>query len=183
MITSFLLTFWKPIAIILVVIALAAAVGIEKHRYDERRRDEGRADIQAKWDADIQVRIKRTTEITNLWDQQRQRADKEAEDHERIRIALFADVATLSARVPDRDRAVVVPASAVRVLNSAVVAANTDAASASGKPREEASATSGDSNVGELVKWGIDCATKYADAVDEVLGLQSFYNKLREVPQ
>lgn len=180
---TFLLTFWKPIAIVLVVAALATAVGIEKHRYDERRRDEGRAEIQSKWDADIQVRIARTTAITNLWDGERQRADKEAEDHERIRVALFADVASLSDRLSDRDRAMVVPAGAVRVLNSAVVAANTDAAATPGKPVEEASATSGDSNVGELVKWGIDCAKKYADAVDEVLGLQSFYNKLREVPQ
>jgi len=48
---TFLLAFWKPIAAILAVLAVVATVGIMKHRYDERRRDEGRTEIQVKWDA------------------------------------------------------------------------------------------------------------------------------------
>jgi hypothetical protein len=47
----FLLMFWKPIAAIVAVLALVATVAILKHSYDEHRRDEGRSEVQVKWDA------------------------------------------------------------------------------------------------------------------------------------
>lgn len=44
-----LLEFWKPIAALVAIIVLTAAISVAKHRYDEARRDEGRAEVQAKF--------------------------------------------------------------------------------------------------------------------------------------
>jgi hypothetical protein len=180
---EFLVTFWKPLALIIIIATLATAVGVAKHNYDERRRDEGRAEVQAKWDADKKVRIERTTAIVNLWDKERQRADASELDHDRMRTALFGSVEDLRRNIPPVDRDRSFPASGVRVLNSAVVAANTDTPSTPGQPVKNSAPAQADSTVGAVVEWGVGCATQYAACRDQVGGLIDFYNNLRKVPQ
>ena len=47
---SLLFRFWKPLALGLALLALWLSIGALKHRYDEGKRDEGRAEVQAKFD-------------------------------------------------------------------------------------------------------------------------------------
>jgi hypothetical protein len=53
------------------------------HSYQDSLRDEGRAEVTAKWDADAERRRKQVTDITLLWNDARQRADDEASKRER----------------------------------------------------------------------------------------------------
>lgn len=174
--------FWKPLAMVLGAIVLMTVVGIAKHRYDDGKREEGRAEIQAKWDADKAERIKRTTEITNLWDSKRQEAEKNAEDRDHER-RLRADLATVAARgLPPAVARIVVPHSAVSVLDRAIDAGS--ATQIAGPAREPAKASApaaegADSTVGLLTQWGVQCIAAYEEARGMVVGWQDFYQSLR----
>jgi hypothetical protein len=67
--------FWKPIAAIVGVLILLASFFALKHSYDEGRRDEGRAEVQAKFDAYVNESRERSSALALQWDQQRQAAE------------------------------------------------------------------------------------------------------------
>lgn len=91
----FLLMFWKPLAGILLIVALAAGALFAKHRYDEGLREEGRAEVRAEWAADkakIAADLMRRSENA---EREKQEAERKAVIAERARVARFA---TLKAR-------------------------------------------------------------------------------------
>ncbi len=135
----FVKTFWKPLAIGLAVLVLVVGFGIAKHRYDEAKRDEGRSEIQAKWDVDKAARIKALSDQVALWDQTRQKFEKAAEERDREHELRITEVNALASRLPASVAAVVVPRAAIGVLDAAVHDTGT-AARTSSKPVERVSA-------------------------------------------
>jgi hypothetical protein len=152
----FLLAFWKPIAAIVLVIALVAAVGIAKHSYDERRRDEGRAEIQASWDA-----AKAAQKARELV------AAKEADDYQRRvdakRQLDFDKLSKRTVELENRLAAVPVGPDLVGELQHAVDTANDKSA---GKPAENPAATTGLA----LSNWFNQVAKQYRECRETVIG-------------
>lgn len=180
---TFLLAFWKPIALGIVLVLLAVAVGVEKHRYDERRRDEGRAQIQAKWDADKAARIQAVTDQVSRWDAERQKYDKaqqELSNERSLRAALAANAArSLPRTVADT----AFPAAAAGVLNDAIHASDTASTPGpSAEPAKEAatSPAAADSTVGAVTEWAVGCVAAYEEARGMVAGWQDFYASLQK---
>jgi len=179
---TLLAAFWKPIAIGIAIIALVAAVGFAKHRYDEGKRMEGRAEVQALWDADRARNIKEGQAQEARWkteSEARQKAEQELSD-ERSKRAAVAAVAARS--LPDRVARVVVPRESVRVLNDAIDAGNpgkTTGPAAKPDKAAPAAAEGADSTVGLLTQWGVGCIAAYDDARAMVTGWQDFYHALQ----
>ena len=97
---SFLYAFWKPIVLVVVVIGLAIAVGVAKHRYDEGKRDEGRAEVQGQWDLAKAAALKANTEQEQRWQGERdarEKAEKERDDERTKRKGHLAMMSSLPA--------------------------------------------------------------------------------------
>lgn len=84
----FLVAFWKPIAAIVAVLALLATVAVIKHRYDEARRDEGRAEVRAELAPKLAA------------------AEARAANAEAANVELAANLATLQTTLAEQARAV-----------------------------------------------------------------------------
>ena len=145
------------------VIALALfALGL-KHGYDERRRDEGRAEVQAKFDAYKDMATKRATDLALLWAKaidkvseesaKRQEADREKNE------ALAQRAAALS-RAPT----IVLSADAVGVWNDIAAGPPVPA-----KPSTPASGEAGTKAISESALVGFVNSAKAA--YDDAVGL------------
>jgi hypothetical protein len=175
----FFIAFWKPIAGILLVLALVGTVAFAKHRYDERRRDEGRVEVQAKWDAYKAEQIERTTAMTMLWDSKRQEVDRVSADRDKLRDERTRTLASAVSSLPVAVAGVVVPAVAVSVLNAGASAAN--AAGTPGEPEKTVatSAPSADSTVGRITGWTVLVLDILGECRDRVAEWDKFYADLR----
>lgn len=185
---SLALRFWKPIAGALLVLAVVLAIGAAKHSYDSARRDEGRAEVQAKFDAYVAAARERATALALAWDEQRQAADaaeRELDDERTKRRA--ATVAEVAALPPDVARAPV-PAVALGVLDDAIAASNAAAAAGSAGQPDEAPAAApadspvspgGDGQLGPLIGWAATVIDLYDQCRAQVSGWARFYAGLR----
>ncbi len=179
---TFLLAFWKPIAAVAAVIVLAIAVMAWKHSYDGARREEGRAEVQEKWDMAKAAALKASNEQEQRWIGEvaaREKAEQERDNERAKRTEVAADAAK---RLPDRVARVVVPRESVRVLNDAIARSDTaPPAGPAAKPSEKAAAApeGADSTVGLLTQWGVSCISAYDEARSMVDGWQAFYASLR----
>lgn len=158
-------------ALVLVLLGL-------KHAYDEGKRDEGRAEVQAKWDADKAARIRAFSDMTSKWATEQQRADALQKEKDDARNIAANRARARAAAIPAGDASVRIPASAIRVLNDAV-ADSTISPGAAGKPAEGATAATADSDVAALVQWGLTCVDLYSQARDTVIGWVAYYSRLR----
>jgi hypothetical protein len=164
----------------------------QKHKYDESRRAEGRAEVQAKWDADKAERLRAFSKLMSDYvgaQQDAERLQKEKDDARKIR------------ENAARQRADAIPR-AVRDMRIPLVAGvlndvHPDAGSSPSAPSAGGSAvgsatgtagtsTTGDTSVGLWADWSVTMRdVLYAQCVDTLTGLQKFYNNLRSkgVPQ
>lgn len=139
----FLIAFWKPIAALLLIVAVVAALAIAKHGYDERKRDEGRAEVQAKWDAAIAAQKVRELAAAK-------EADEFANRLEAKRSADFARLAKRAAALEARLAAVPVGPDLVGELRNTVRAANS---TGTGEPAKADTAASGTTDGLAIVQW------------------------------
>jgi len=114
----FLLMFWKPIAAALAIFALLAFVAVEKHLYDERRRDEGRQEVQTRWDAAMAAQRLREAKAAQEADDFQRRADEKARKD--FAVALAQRTAEVEARLAARPASIDLS----RSLSNATRAAN-----------------------------------------------------------
>lgn len=112
------------------------------------------------------------------WDSARDRADKAEKDLANERAKRFAGVAVAARAGLGSVADIRIPVSASRVLDDAIDAANSALAPApAGEPSKDAEAPA---TVADLTQSAVACYQQYADAVDQILGLQRFYNDLRK---
>ena len=155
----------KGIGLVLLLIALA----VGWHKFTEHYRDQGRAEIQAKWDADRDARIKRTTEIVlELSGKLMEAKDEQANDERHIQ-EIFATVAADVGRVRSTAGGIRLPADVVRVLDESADAANSGRPSpdGAGKARADALPASTEASTfdeRELADYMSKSALAYADA-------------------
>ena len=184
-----LLTFWKPIAGLVALLALGLAIMAVKHSYDDGKREEGAAPVRAEFDAYRKAATERTTAITLAWDQKRIAAETAQKGLDDERANRLADASKRAQALPAAVAAVVVPAAALSVLDDAIRASDQPAATGSAggiveaRPAPAAAAPdparNGDGNVGLLVQWGVLVSAMYDACRDQVTGWQRFYADLR----
>lgn len=162
-------------------LALVLIVAGLKHGYDERRRDEGRAEIREQWDADKAARLKAFTEMTTRWVTAQQEADANLKKLDTERQRRLDDAKRHALALPPADAGMRFPASAVGVLDDA---RNSDAETArpAGQPAGGPAAAAADSTVGLVTQWAVDVIGYYNACRDQVIGWQGFYHSLREQP-
>ncbi len=138
----------------------------------------GSAEVQKDWDADKAKREKALTDMTLLWDQQRQASEKAQQEAASER-AKREQVASDRVRtLPPAVAAIRVPAVAIRVPNDALGGA-APTPRAAPEPGDGSVAAPGDSNVGLVIGWAVDVIGYYNACRDEVIGWQTFYQSLR----
>lgn len=172
---------WLLSPIVLKSVAILAAVLIllgMKHGYDESRRDEGRAEVQAKWDTDKAARLKAYTDMTTQWVTAQQDAEKNAAALAAERQGRINDAKLRALALPPADAGLRFPASARGVLNDAVrdSAATAGPAAEPAKPPADAAA---DTRVDIVTQWAVDVVGYYNACRDQVIGWQRFYAALR----
>lgn len=167
----FLMTFWKPIAIIVLVAVIAGAAAWWKHSYDERRRDEGRLEVQLAWDEAIEAQ---------------KVADRKNAEETRTRLAAQeADRAKQFAALRNRNRALESQLAAVRV-DTALIAGMRDSvrtanAAGAGSPPNDAAPATGAPDGNQVNNWFADVAELYRRCRDQVGAWVEWDN--RRVPQ
>ena len=135
------------------ILALLAALAYGVHRYNEHYRDQGRAEVQAKWDADNVRRIALTTGIVMDATKRIQEADDVAATHKADRDRLFSAVEVAADSVR-RGPGIRVPADVAGVLERAAVAANAERgaiAAADGRAEARADPVPGPSETAAVV--------------------------------
>ena len=155
------------------VLALLAALAYGVHRYNEHYRDQGRAEVQAKWDADNLRRIALTTGIVMDATKRIQEADDVAATHKADRDRLFSAVEVAADNV-HRGAGIRIPADVAGVLDAGARAANAErGATAAADGRAEAradpvpivpEAAAGVYDEREIALWGKGGEAAYADA-------------------
>lgn len=181
MITAFFLTpLGRLVLGALGVLALGLILLGLKHSYDEDRRAEGRAEVQAKWDADKAARLRAYTAMTTQWVTAQLDADRLAQQLATERQGRIDDAKKRAHNLPPADAALRFPASARSVLNDAV-----GTAEPAETPRPTSSSASGaataaeDSRVDLVTQWAVDVIGFYNACRDQVIGWQKFYAALR----
>lgn len=179
---TFLLEFWKPIALVLLVAALAVAAIVAKHSYDEGMRNEGRAEVRAEWAKETAVKNKAIADQATAWDIQRQKTETAENERDAARQKLFAAIAPLPAAVAGQR----VPGAFVVHLD-----AGRRAAAASGTPAEPDQAThpasagpdvanaGAESDLGLIASWVDQVLQIHAECRDRVAAWLSFYRGLQ----
>lgn len=180
---------WRVIAAGIAALAALSLFAYGAHKYNEHERAEGRAEVQAKFDAfkaekekERLAAVQRATDITNLWNATRERGDKLERERDAERNQRLAAATVAAKTLPPGVAAVVVPAPAVRVLNDAIDAGNTShVAEPAGSVAKDAApvAEGAASTVGLLTQWGVQCADLYDEARGMVEGWQRFYAGLQ----
>lgn len=149
------------------------------HEFTGHYIDIGRAEVQAKCDADKAAREKALTDMTLLWDQKRQEAQTKQEELDHARQIAAQAAQKRAQALPPAVAAIRVPAVAVRVPNDALGGAAAIAGPAA-EPATDSGPSAADSNVGLVVGWIVDTVIPLYDACrDEVTGWQAFYSSLR----
>ena len=87
---ALLLTFWKPIASVLLLAALVAAFFLLKHGYDNEKREEGAAPVRAEFEAYKAKEAAIVAGLATSWDQKRQEAETNANAAEVERAKSFS---------------------------------------------------------------------------------------------
>ncbi len=182
---TFLLAFWKPIAGIVGVLILLVGLLALKHSYDEGKRDEGRAEIQAKFDAYVQESTKQVAAVTAKWDQQRQAAETAAEGLANERSKRAAEAQIRVRALPHAVAAVVVAPAAVDILRDAIDASNQPTTTrpadqpVEARPTAAADPDDGATTVGRLSEWALQVISQYSECRDQVHGWIAFYTGLQ----
>lgn len=160
----------QPLLWLLLISGIVGSALWAKASYDDRRRDEGRAEVQTKWDADIALRIKRTSEITVQLSGDLMAAKDAAK---KLEVQTNGEFSALEARIArlSADLSVVISAAAARVLDDATRAANragppaaVGGGNATPDPVPVAAATTTYSEQ-ELIAYIVKAGEAYADAV------------------
>jgi len=160
----------QPLIWLGLIAIFAAGAMWMKMSYDEKRRDEGRAEVQKLWDEDRAMRIKRTTEITLVLSGKLMEAKDDAARRE---AAINARFSTLEDRVRAlaAGRTVVVSGGAAGILRDTADAANRTVAPAADGAGE---ASAGSVPIAaqtvaydeqEFVRWIVQAGAAYSDAV------------------
>ena len=179
------LKFWKPIAGIVIVLAIVLALGAMKRSYDDGKRAEGAKPVQEMHDAYVKAARERTTAITLAWDVKRVEAEQAGKVADDERAKRMAESKVRLAALPPAVAAVVVPAAALSVLDNAIDAGS--AAPAPGPageapaaaPAVAETAAQPDGTVGLLIEWGALAVAKYDECRDLLTGWQTFYRGLQ----
>jgi len=159
----FLLMFWKPIAGVLLVIALVAAVGLTKHRYDEGRRDEGRVEVQAKWDAAIVVQKER--EVKAAKDAEAMQLQAETKRDADFKQLLAARTAEIKSQLASRS----ISSGLTVQLRNTTRAANSGVESTR-KPAEDSATVAGPPTELAIAEWYDQVAKQYRACREQVIG-------------
>src|SRR5574338_91731 len=135
-------------------VAIALAAGY--HHVWHNGYEDGSAEVQAKWDADKQRRLKAFAEMTTKWVVASQETEKAIKERNDARAQRFQPARQHAASLPPDVAGVRVPAAAVGVLDDAV--RESAAAGSAAKPTDAAagSAGSAESTVGLLTQWGVE---------------------------
>ena len=160
----------QPLIWLGLIAILAAGAMWMKTSYDEKRRDEGRAEVQKLWDEDRAMRIKRTTEITLVLSGKLMEAKDDAIRRE---AAINARFSTLEDRVRAlaAGRTVVVSGGAAGILRDTADAANRTVAPAADGAGEAstgpvpAATQTVAYDEQEFVRWIVQAGAAYSDAV------------------
>ena len=169
----------------LAVLVLVAGLLYGWHVFTESYRAEGRAEVTAKWNADIERRREQTTAITLAWDQQRIKAETAAKGLDDERAKRFAEATQRARALPAAVAAIVIPGVSVGVLQSALGTDTTEAPEPSGTTptTDTAVAPSADSQanstVGLLTEWGVEVINLYDVCRTRVGEWQTFYRGLQ----
>lgn len=162
-------------------IALAIAAAWLWHAFTGHYKDIGRAEVQAKWDADKAARNKAIADQALAWDAQRLKTEKAENERDAARTALFAALQPLPPDVARQH----VPAAFVGVLRDNAHAAN--AAGTAAQPDKAAAptatgadpASAGESDLGLIAEWFREVALIHAECRDRVSAWISFYRGLQ----
>lgn len=181
------LRFWKPLAGIVIVLAIVLALGAMKRSYDDGKRAEGAKPVQAAFDAYVKAAQERTTAITLAWDAKRIEAEQAGKVADDERAKRMAESQKRLAALPPAVAAVVVPGGVRMLLNDAIDSAAAPPAVASA-PIEAAPAVAespasdraADTTIGQLAEWGAEVINVCAVYRDRALALVQFYESLRE---
>ena len=182
------LKFWKPLAGIVICIAIALALGAMKRSYDDGKREEGAKPVRAELVAlqkQVTAAQERASALALQWDQQRQVAEAAGKERDDERAKRMAESKVRLAALPPAVAAVVVPAAALSVLDNAIDAGS--AAPAPGPageapaaaPAVAETAAQPDGTVGLLIEWGALAVAKYDECRDLLTGWQTFYRGLQ----
>lgn len=151
----------------------------QKNKYDEARRDEGRAEVQQKWDADKAERVRAFAKLMTDYVTAQQDADRLQKEKEDARKVRENEARQRAAALPRVVRDMRIPLVA-GVLNDGVPAdaGSASTAPASGGPAVGATSApaSTDTSVGLWTEWSIKMRDDlYATCVNKLVGLQKFY--------
>jgi hypothetical protein len=163
----------------LFAIGLCIAAWGAWHQFTGHYINEGRAEVQAKWDADKAARLKAFADMTTKWVVAAQDAEKAQETlaDERHKAEVIAQQRAHS--LPPAVAAIRIPAVAVSVPNDAL--GGSPPAGPSPKPQADTAPSPADSNVGLVIGWTTDTVIPlYNACLDEVKGWQAFYQSLRD---
>jgi hypothetical protein len=148
------------------VVALIASLAYAAHAYNEHYRAEGRAEVQAKWDAAIKLanEIEAKAAIAREADLEKANADRD----KRFK-ALAGRYAALQARLAAES---VGPATVDGLLDAVRTANAEGAAASTARNSTPSSGTTGD----QLAPWFADIAEKYARCKRQVVCWNDFWD-------
>lgn len=172
------------------VAALAAIAGVVykanhwcntvcKEARAETAKEKARADGAEQRIAEAQ---KRASDMTMLWDRERQGREADARARESSRIQAFGPVEAAARGLSRPVARTPFPRDAARVLDSAIAAGNAALARPAAEPAETAAAPPAAAesvDVAGVTQWGVACAKQYAALADQVIGWQTFYRNLQ----
>lgn len=150
-----------------------------KHQYDERRRGEGRAEIQAKWEVDKAARIRAFSDKQREYVEASLEAEQLKKDRDAELFKRQQDAKRRLAAIPKDVADTRIPVVA-GVLNGTDHSAGT--APAAGQPERDptGSPANSDTTVGLWAQWSETMKGLYESCRSEVIGLVTHYNNLRE---
>jgi len=180
---SLLSATWKYIAAALLIAALYFAAVHWLHSYADRyeapkiaaitaERDAARAALSAYQE---QQRT-RAAQLVLDWSAARDRADALQKELDGERAKKFAGLADRARAGSGAVGSVRLPAPLVGVLNDSISAANS---SQTAGPPSESGEDSPSVTLADLAAAKVTCDAYYADAVDQILGLQRFYHDIQ----
>ena len=173
--------FGLPVALLIrvgIILAIAAAAAWCWHVFAESMREQGREEVRAEWAADTARRVKMTTQITGLWDEQRKKAETATATLDAERAARAEANRVKVAALPPAVAGAVFSGVARRLLNDAIRDSAPPTGTAS-SPEHASTAPPVDSTVGAITEWGVAVVDLYAACKDQVEGWQQFYSGLR----
>jgi hypothetical protein len=159
-------------------LAVAGWIQSKKHTYDESLRNEGRAEVQAKWEVDKAERIKAFSAMTSQWASAAVDAEKAQKELSAQRLERINHAKQQVRSLPATDAHVRFPASAVRLLDDAAGHPTPPAGSAA-QPDGSPSAGTGDSSVELVTGWALTVIDLYEACRQQVHGWINFYDQLR----